>query len=125
MAHGRRPTCFLLLLTHSQKPNEKQEEKNRALSEAESLEGIKIRRIHFLLSNARPSQKRSSTNNDRSCLAADDDPQVAVAASTGPEATATHDMENHSAGGVMVQQQLTAASLSKKKKRRVAFSEEC
>ncbi len=74
-----------------------------------------------MLSNTRPSQKCSS--NNRSYLAADDDPQVAVAVSTEPEPTTMHDMQNHSVGGMVMQQQLTA--LTKKKKRRVAFSEEC
>ncbi len=105
-----------------EKSDEKQEEKNKALSESESLEGIKSRKIYFLLSNARPSRKCGSSSHN--CLVMDSNPQVASgAASTEPEPTTSHEMvTDYSVGGIMRQ---PAATNNKKRIRRVAFSDEC
>eukprot|EP01084_Bolivina_argentea_P047718 87946_1 len=111
-----------------EKSDEKQKGKNTVLtSETESsssTEGVKIQRIHYLLSNARPSRKcrSSNTNRSSSCLSANDKFQIA-SPSMEPQPTTINNMENHSVGSDTMEQ--LEASKSKKRVRRVAFSEEC
>ncbi len=128
MTHGNSTTTTRAFSSPPQKSDEKQKGKNTVLtSETESsssTEGVKIQRIHYLLSNARPSRKcrSSNTNRSSSCLSANDKFQIASPLME-PQPTTINNMENHSVGSDTMEQ--LEASKSKKRVRRVAFSEEC
>ncbi len=120
-----------------QKSDEKQKDKsNSTSSETEyvsSTEGVKNQRVHYFLSNARPSRKCRSSNNSRSssCCLSENDNILIASPSTESQPTTTNNMENHSAGSDVVeqkqqqqQQQQLEVSKSKKRLRKVAFSEE-